>query len=331
MRVSRDAPEFFVNHEIAPNALEALVFRPVDRMGNFNQNMFNDDFRNMFFGSSRRDANTFRITSNSQELQDQLLGAFVSKHNYSGGYSIVEEIVEEVVQSLIYYGKAVYILKEQEDEDEGQYFRAIPANSVFRFMGLVFQYLPRRARRNWDSDDELLGREVRFLKRKRLLIFDWKSTVRRKVHYQNRILKTLDRYAHDGGVKHMARPTHENPNPKNYFDFRVWKKTQDEALFSATRSTGWRRRASSHPDLSDFFICHRLIRFRKLQVELASHVLETLSVQLSEIGGQEDENFQLKIEFSDEYQSIAKLEELERRLESEEVSFTEVLDYCYRS
>lgn len=329
MRVSRDAPEFFVNHEIAPNALEALVFRPVDRMGNFHQKIFNDDFHNMFFGSSRRDANTFRATSNNQKLQDQLLGAFVSRHSYSGGHSIVEELVEEVVQSLIYYGKAVYIL--QEHEDEGQYFRAIPANSVFRFMGLVFQYLPRRVRRNWDRDDELLRREVRFLKRKRLLIFDWKSSVRRKVRHQNRILKTLDRYANDGGVKHMARPTYENPNPTNYFDFRVWKKTQDEALFSATRPTGWSGGASSHPDRSDFFICHRLIRFRKLQVELASHVLETLSYQLNEIGRQEDENFQLKIEFSDEYQNIAKLEELERRLEREEVSFGEVLDYCYQS
>lgn len=329
MRVSRDAPEFFVNHEIVPNALEALVFRPVDRMGNFNQNMFNDDFHNMFFGSSRRDANTFRITSNNQELQDQLLGAFISRHSYSGGHSIVEELVEEVVQSLIYYGKAVYIL--QEHEDEGRYFRAIPANSVMRFLGLVFQYLPRRVRRNWDSDDELLRREVRLLKRKRLLIFDWKSSVRRKVRYQNRILKTLDRYAHDGGAKHMPRPTHENPNPKNFFDFRVWKKTQDEALFTATRPTGWSGRASSHPDRSDFFICHRLIRFRKLQVELATHVLETLSDQLTDIGRQEDGNFQLSVEFSDEYQSIDELEELERRLEREEVNFGEILDYCYQS
>ena len=109
-------------------------------MGNFNQNMFNDDFRNMFFGSSRRDANTFRISLNNQELQDKLLGAFVSRHSYSRSHSIIEEVVEEVFQSLIYYGKAVYIL--QEHEDDGQFFRAIPANSVFRFLGLAFQYLP---------------------------------------------------------------------------------------------------------------------------------------------------------------------------------------------
>ncbi|WOI32897.1 hypothetical protein R1T40_18465 [Tritonibacter scottomollicae] len=329
MRVSLDAPEFFVSHEISPNALEAMVFRPVDHMGNFNQNMFNDDFHNMFFGGSRRDANTFRISSNNQELQDKLVGAFVIRHNYSGGHSIVEELVEEVVQSLICHGKAVYIL--QEHEDEGQFFRAIPASSIFRFLGLVFQYIPRRVRRHWDRDDELVQREIRFLKRQNLLFFDWKRSIQRKVRYQNRILKTLDRYAHDGGVKHMPRPTHENPNPKNHFDFRVWKEVQDEALFTATRLTGWSRTVSSHTNRSDFFICHRLIRFRKLQVELASHVLDTLSDQLTNIGKQEDVSFQLCIEFSDEYQSIAKLEELERRLEREEVGFGEILNYCFQS
>lgn len=329
MRVSRDTPEFFVNHEISPNALEARIFQPIERMGNFNQNMFNDDFHNMFFGSSRRDANTFGISSNNQELQDKLLGAFISRHSYSGRHSVMEEVVEEVVQSLIYHGKAAYIL--QEHDDEGQFFRAIPANSVFRVLWLTFQYLPRRIRRNWDSDDELLRREIRFLKRKQLLLFNWKKSVWKKVRYQNRILKTLDRYVHDGGAKHMPRPTHENPNPKNYFDFSIWKAAQDEALFTATLSTGWSGRASSHPDRSDFFICHRLIRFRKLQVELATHVLDTLSDQLTKIGKQEDENFKLSIRFSDKYQSIAKLDELERRLEREEVDFGEILNYCFQS
>lgn len=329
MKISRDAPEFFMNYEISPNALEARIFQPIERMGNLNQNMFNDDFHNMFFGSSRRDANTFRISSNNQELQNKLLGAFISRHSYSGRHSVIEEVVEEVVQSLLYHGKAVYIL--QEHEDDGQFFRPIPANSVFSFLGFAFQYLPRRIQRNWDSEDKLLQREIRLLKRKKLLFFDWKKSVWRKIRYQNRILKTLDRYAYDGGVRHMPRPTHENPNPKNYFDFRVWKETQDEALFSATKPTGWSGRISSRSDHSDFFTCHRLIRFRKLQVELATHILDTLSSQLTKFGKQEESNFELSIEFSDEYQSISKLEEFERRLESEEVGFSEILNYCYQS
>lgn len=329
MRISRNGPEFFDNHEIAPNALEARIFQPIERMESFYQNMFNDDFHNIFFGSSRGDANTIEVSSNNQELQDKLLGSFVSRYQYSGGHSVIEEVVEEVVQSLLYYGKAAYIL--QDSEGDEQFFRPIPANSVFKFLGLAFQYLPRRVQRNWESEDEFLRREIRILERKRLLIFNWKKSVWKKVRSQNRILKALDRYIYDGVVKHVQRPTYDNPNPKNYFDYRVWKKTQDEALFTATKLTGWSGRVSSHPDRSDFFICHRLIRFRKLQVELGTHVLDSLSIQLTKIGRQEDSNFELSIGFSDEYQSISKLEEFERRLESEEVGFGEIFDYCYQS
>lgn len=329
MKIFANAPEFFINHEISPNILEAMIFKPVERMGNLNQNMFNDDFHNMFFGSSLRNTNIFQISSSDQGLQEKLIGAFASRHRYSDGHSVIEEVVEEVVESLIDYGQAAYFL--QKSEGDKQFFRSIPANSVFRFLGLTFQYLPRRTQRNWSDEGQFLRREIRILERKRMLIFNWKKSVWKKVKFQNRVLKTLDRYAYEGGVKHMPRPTHENPNPKNYFDFHVWKKVQDEALFTATKLTGWSGRVTSHSDCSDFFICHRLLRFRKLQIELATHVLESLSSQLTTVGKCENNEFELNITFSEEYLNVLKLDELERRLESEDVSFGEVLDYCFQS
>lgn len=329
MKISRKAPTDFMNYELSLNPLEQRLFGPTKRMGNLNQKMFKDDFRNIFVGSSRRNADIFNISSNNDQIQEKLLGSFISRGRISKGHFDVEGIVEEVTQSLLHYGKAAYFL--QDDKHEGSFIRPLPSNTIFKFLGLVFQYVPKHVQHNWDSDDVVLGREIRLMERPRVLLFDWKNTVLKKISAQNRILKTLDRYTYEGASKHIPRPTHENPNPKNYFDFSVWKEAQDDALFMATKLTGWSGRKSSQPNRSDFFICHRLIRFRKLQVELATHILDTLSKQLTAIGKREVADFELKISFSDEFQSVRELENLEHKLESEEVSFREVLDYCYQS
>jgi hypothetical protein len=202
---------------------------------------------------------------------------------------------------------------------------------IFKILSIIFQYLPKRVERNWDSDDVELGREIRILDSKRVLFFSWPKYVCKKIRAQNRILKVIDRYAYDRATKHMVQPTHENPNPKNYFNFSVWRDIQDDALFEATKSTGWSGRQSSHPKRSDFFLCHRLIRFRKLQVETCTHILASLSKQLTTIGKLQSPDFQIQISFSDDYPSVSKLNELERRLELEEISFGEVLNYCFQS
>lgn len=327
MKLRQKEPSFFINSELTLTAIERWLIGHSERMGNLNQNMFREDFDNIFVGSSRRSTATFKIVSSNPDLQQELLDSFVARRGYSRGVSVIEEIVDEVTQSLLHHDKAVYCLFEGESGE--RFFRLIPSNTIFRFAGLAFQYVPKRLERHWESDGTHLGREIRILPKRRLLFFDWPKAIRRKIRAQNRTLKVLDKYAHEGGIKHMPRPTHENPNPKNYFDFSVWREARDYALFNATRLTGWSGRQSSNPRRSDFFICHRLIRFRKLQVELASHILNSLSRQLSAFGQQQERGFEIQISLNEVYQSISQLEELESRLEKEEVSFREVRDYCY--
>ena len=328
MKFSRKAPSHIMNDELVLNSFEKKFIEMPERIGNMNQHMFREDFGNIFFGSTRMNAAIFNIISNNDEVQENLLLSFTRVARHSRDEYVFQEVLEEIIQSLLYYGKAAYLFHSEQSEE--QVIRSLPPNTVFSLFGVLFQYLPKRIMRNWNEDDEQLGREIRLLNRDNVLFFNWPKSVRKKIQSQNRILKALDKYAFDGANKHFVQPTHENPNPKNYFDFTVWRDARDEALFEATKFTGWSGRDTSFPNKSDFFICHRLIRFRKLQIEACVHILNSLSEQLTSIGKLHSPKFEMRISFSEEYPSLSKFDELEKRLESEEANFGEVLDYCYQ-
>lgn len=327
MKVSRKAPSHLLNYELSLSSIEERFFETPERMGNMNQNMFHDDFRNMFVGSTRRNADIFDITSNNEEIQERLISSFTRGARHSRDERVLQELLEEVTQDLLYYGKAAYFLHDS-DKNE-QVLRPLRSSMVFKILGFVFQYLPKRVEINCGGNHVVHGREIRILDNKRVLLFNWPKSVLKKINAQNRILKSIDQYAYDAVIKHTPQPTHENPNPKNYFNFSVWRDIQDYAFFQATKDTGWDGRKSSETKLSDFFVCHRLIRFRKLQIELCNNILSSLSKQLTKIGKQNASDFEINIVLNNDYHSIKKLNELDFSLKSEKVNFSEVIDYCY--
>ncbi len=205
MKFSRKAPSHILNHELSLSSIEARFFETPERMGNMNQNMFHDDFRNMFVGSTRRNANIFDITSNNEEIQKQLISSFTRAARHSRGERVFQELLEEVTQNLLHYGKAAYFL--HDGDTSKQVFRPLRANIIFKILNIVFQYLPKRVERNWDSDDVEFGREIRILDSKRVLFFRWPKSVHKKIKAQNRILKSIDRYAYDRATKHIPQPT----------------------------------------------------------------------------------------------------------------------------
>lgn len=328
MKISRTDPSHMINNELILNSIESKFIEIPERMGAMNQSMFRDDFGNMFIGITRRNANIFNITSNNEVIQEELLQSFIRSARHAYDKNVFQEILEEIIQSLLYYGKAAYCLHDTKSDE--RIFRSLPPSTIFKFFDVLFQYLPRRITRNWDRDDEHLGREIRFLNRKRVLFFEWPRSVQRKIKSQDRMLRVLDKYAFDGITKHIAQPTHENPNPKSYFDFSVWRDARDEALFAATKHTGWSGRNTSYPKKSDFFICHRLLRLRRLQVETCIYLLTSLSQQLTSIGKLSSPEFKMQISFNEEFPALVKFDELEKRLMHEEIDFSEVLDFCFQ-
>lgn len=155
-------------------------------------------------------------------------------------------------------------------------------------------------------------------------------TIKRMLSAQNKTLAILDKYHYKAAGFH-PQATHENPNPKNHFDFRVWDDIQERALYRATASTGWNGRKYDSLKRSDFFDCHRLIRFRRNQLLLRDAILNQLSVELSRIGKGYTAGFSVEISGTKELPNVAHLNQLAMRLDDEKIGFNEVIDYVYNS
>ncbi len=303
--------------------VDSLFVKRERQKPDFNRRMFDEDFASLFHSMNRRSGNLFEVVSNDDELMQKLLGKVKTRYAPHPVDDTIRELVEEIAQSLIWSGRAYYFLH---DDTE---ITSFSSSGVVRLFGTHIQWVPKRRERHWDRDDEELPREIRILDAAKVMRFDLPTSIKRMLSAQNRTLAVLDKHQFEVTNFH-PQATYENPNPTNHFDFRVWKDTQERALYRATRSSGWNGRTYDSSKRSDFFDCHRLIRFRRNQLLLRDDILNQLSGELSRVGKGYKAEFSVKISGTDELPSVAHLNELEVRLVREEVGFNEIIDYCYK-
>jgi len=248
----------------------------------FDRQMFDEDFSRFFYPMNRRKSNLFEIVSNDRELLQKLLSNVKTTYAPHPVDETISELVEEIAQSLIWFGRAYYFLHDNKEQEE-IHVASFRSGGVVRLFGTHLQWVPKRRERHWDRDDEKLPREIRILDSAKVMRFDMPKSIKRMLSVQNRTLAVLDK--HQFGVTNFhPQATHDNPNPINHFDFNVWRDTQERALYRATRSTGWNGRKYDSSKRSDFFDCHRLIRFRRNQLLLRDDILNQLCGELSRIG-----------------------------------------------
>ncbi|MFG6138068.1 hypothetical protein [Halomonas sp. B23F22_10] len=308
--------------------IDRLFVNSDTKSSNFNRRMFDEDFARIFYPSNYRDGDFFEIVSNSEEVVEKLLSNARTRYASHSIDKKIRELVEEIGQSLIWFGRAFYFLYKDEG-DEKVHVVSFRSAGVVRLFGTHIQWLPKFRERHWGRDDEQLPREVRILDGAKLMRFDMPISFKRMLNAQNKTLAVIDKHEFEATNFH-PQATYENPNPTTYFDFRVWREIQDRALYRATQSTGWNGRKHDSSKRSDFFDCHRLIRFRRNQLLLRDEILKQLSIELSRVGKGYKSDFSVKISSSDELSSVERLNELEVRLAREEVGFKEVIDYCYK-
>jgi len=308
--------------------VDSLFVKRERQKPDFNRRMFDEDFARLSLSRNRRNGNLFEIVSNDDELMQKLLGNVETRYAPHLVDEIIRELVGEIAQSLIWFGRAYYFVHDDTEQEE-THIASFSSIGVVRLFGTHIQWVPKRRERHWDRDVEELPREIRILDAAKVMRFDMPPLIKRMLSAQNRTLAVLDK--HQFGVDNFhPQATHENPNPTNHFDFRVWSDTQERALYRATRSTGWNGRKYDSSKRSDFFDCHRLIRFRRNQLLLRDDILNQLSGELSRVGKDYKAEFSVEISATDELPSVAHLNELEVRLAREEVGFNEIIDYCYK-
>ncbi|MFI0474068.1 hypothetical protein ACGLWX_15245 [Halomonas sp. HMF6819] len=315
-------------HDVHLGLIDRLLIKREREKPGFNRRMFDEDFANFFWSMNRRSDNLFDVVSNDEGLTQKLLGNIKTRYSPHSVDETIRELVEEIVQSLIWSGRAYFFLHD-DTEQEKIHVASFSSDGVVRLFGTHIQWVPKRQERHWDRDDEEIPREIRILDAAKVMRFDMPTPIKRILSAQNRTLAVLDKHQF-GEANFHSQATHENPNPTNHFDFRVWRDTQERALYRATRRTGWNGRKYDSTKRSDFFDCHRLIRFRRNQLLLRDDILNQLSGELSRVGKGYKAEFSVKISGTDELPNVSHLNELEMRLVSEKVGFNEIIDYCYK-
>ncbi|PTN09691.1 hypothetical protein [Nitrosomonas aestuarii] len=329
MKIFRAEPSLwyrFCDEQIG--LVDSLFVKRERQEQDFNRRMFDEDFARLFHLMNSRSSNLFEIVSNDGELMQKLLGNVKTRCAPHQVDDTIRELVEEIAHSLICFGRAYYFLHD-DTEQEVIHVTSFSSVGVVRLFGAHIQWVPNRRERHWNRDDEELPREIRILDAAKVMRFNMPTSIKRMLSAQNRTLAVLDKHQF-GETNFHPQATYENPNPTNYFDFSVWRDTQDRALYRATRSTGWNGRKYDSSKRSDFFFCHRLIRFRRNQLLLRDNILSQLSGEFSRVGKGYKTEFSVEILGTNELPSIAHLNELEVRLAREEVGFNEIIDYCYK-
>lgn len=320
-------------HFRSADARGGLLDRFFVRMGRkefgLNERMFNDDFCRIFHHFNRHVHDLFDIDTNDHNLTERLFAGVKTRYSPHGADETIREWTEEIAKALIWEGEAYYHLLGDADSDNVK-INSFGPNGVMTFLGVMFQWVPRHVERHWDRDAEEKPREVRFLDRHKVLRFKMPKMLRKILRAQNRTLATIDRYRY-GLTNFHPLATHEDPNPTTHFDFSVWRGAQDQVFYRSTRGTGWNGRKYDGAKRSDFFDCHRLIRFRRNQIILRDDILRQLGSELTRLGQKFNSEYAIDIKATERLPNVEQLDELETRLSEENAAFSEVIGFCYKT
>ncbi|MBY5761528.1 hypothetical protein [Rhizobium leguminosarum] len=327
MKISRASPRLLRRDNKNLSWLERLLLRRSRIDGGSNRHMFQDDFLLIFTLIKSREGAPFSIDTNKPELADRLLANVAPRHHYRKRQRQITELVEEVANAFLTYGRAFFWM-EHDEQNATTTLVNVSRDDIYSILGQAFQFCPPGSELDTSYRETATSREIRVIDRRRLLHLEMPPRLRRALTIQNRILSSLNRYDMSVPLAFQPKATHESPNPTTSFDYSRWREAQDLAFYRATRGTGWNGRMYDSEKRSDFFDCFRLIRFRRMQLTVRDEILGQLSKEFSRVGRNYDASFQVTISATAELQSIAQLDELEARLTREEVGFTEIIDFC---
>jgi hypothetical protein len=308
---------------------DSLFFKTAQQRQGFYRRMFDEDFARLFRSHNRRTGNLFEVVSSDEGVMHKLLENIRTRYAPRSVDETVRELIENVAQTLIWSGKAYYFLYGDLD-DETVHVVSFNSDGVFCLLGTYIQWVPKHVESRWNEDDIEHPREIRILDSTKVLRFSMPSAIQRILRQQNKTLAVLDKLQFITPADFRLQATYENPNPTSHFDYKVWSDLQSRALYRATRGTGWNGRKYDSSKGSDFFDCHRLIRFRRNQILLRDEILKQLSTELSRVGKSLASGFSVKIFGTDQLPSLAALDELALGLAAESVGFKEIIDYCYK-
>ncbi|WP_428529182.1 hypothetical protein [Roseibium sp.] len=329
MKVIRRGPELHQTRwETQPSILDRLVVGKKREQPGFYRRMFDEDFSQLFNLRQSSNNKCFEVKSNDSALTERLLNSTSDRHTAHKLDDKIRDLVETVARTLIRFGTSYCFVQ---DDGEGSPIRLVffPSTGMITAFGALLQWVPKDIENPSNPNGATGSREIRIIDQSRVMRFVLPKPIERMLSAQNRILAALDK--HDLSTATLqSQVSSAHADGAMLFDMSVWEQQREKALFRATRDTGWNGRDRGSPERSDFFDCHRLIRFRRNQLILRDDILDQAGRELTRIGASIHPDYSISIAAANGQPSITCLNSLEAKLSAEEVSFNEIIDYCLR-
>lgn len=323
-------PEWFP--PVNPSGFERLMLRePIDDLRSQYVHMFLQDLEHLVpLGSQRTRDAYFDLETNDKPLAARVLAALDRQYNSLHTDDALRHFLSSTVMELFYSGHSVIQIAAKFENNEWNVRSLHPNSSRILSIGSVLiQVLPERESHGLAVERETLPPEIRVLDRSQLLKISLPSDLKRKRKRLIKRLRLLSKLSYPDTEKLFPKTTLENPNPQNNpWDFSVFRKNWDVALFQAVRETGWNARDYSGEEKSDFFTSVWRLRFRKFQAALRIEIIRQLNAQIPRIIRQVNPDFSMTITEKGML-TPAELAEMERQLYSGEISFKTVIDETF--
>lgn len=331
MKLTRGKPpEWFP--PVKPSGIERLILsEPIDGFRSQYVHMFLQDLEHLVPLGSRRERDAyFELVSNDRSLAEQILAALDRQYNSRHVGDALRHFLSSTAMELFYSGHSIVQISAKFENNEWNVSSLHPNSSRIVSIGsMLIQVLPEREAHRSRGDSETLPKELRILDHKDLLRIELPSNLKRRRKRLIKRLRLLSEISYPDTEKLFPKTTLENPTPKNNpWDFSVFRRNWEIALFRATRETGWNARDYSGEEKSDFFTSVWRLRFRKFQAALRIEIVRQLNEQIPRIVRQVNPDFSMTIR-EQGMLTPAELTEMERQLYAGEISFKTVIDETF--
>ncbi|MCX5569004.1 hypothetical protein [Kaistia nematophila] len=130
-----------------PGFLDRLFCKVEPEGDGFNRRMFEEDFARIFNYADRHRGRLFDISSNDEELTKRLLSNVHTGYGSHLADEAVCEWVEDIAQSLVWFGVVHYSLKDVAESGD-IHIASFGSSGVVHLFGTQIQWVPRRTERH---------------------------------------------------------------------------------------------------------------------------------------------------------------------------------------
>lgn len=262
-----------------------------------------------------------RLNPESEILENEIKTSLPTNYHSSRTLSeAVMDFVDYVGNILAHNGICIYEIVSSTDSIFKDYFgsRWVLVDLYYEDIWIVHKWIIQYIRN--ESKKKNNNIPLLFIPKSKCVIFEFPKRLVGRRGYK-RLLKSLS-YTNqiEDSTKMINKYRQDIPN---YYDFISHQKKLEILRWKITNILGWHDRSyyASQTQITEYFLCERILNFRKSQIIIRDHIIEIIKDMIKRIGKKFGQDVTLEIEVPI---NIIDLENALLRLQKGEFEFDEI-------